>query len=418
MDSQHKYWSVVINDLSIKRSKDNPLAYNFTLTCTSYEDNIKKLKSIPDFVTKINELCQMLRKPLGTLESWLSSYREAIDILATIEDCLNNLESAINSYSDIASGFLLTTADYVQDAELLVDGIQDRLEYPGRVILNSELTLFTSAIELNNAVNELNTYFINFDENLIYQELIERADTTAKEIKEAWLVYSDDMKTVSEQTLTTIKRSSNQNGIAAIPGNSKTSDTVIPIYGYSTKIVKDSDTWDALSLECYGTTEYTEMLAVYNLTSGITLEAGNKIKIPIVNQEKASNLNNLIYAEPSKLDNYGIDIKVDENGDFAIDKNDFITVDGMNNLSQAINFRLSSTINSRIRLNVYGIKSTIGGIAEASSYVISSIEQTLLEDPRIQSVDTIEFQGEGDNLLVHVIYTDINGEQQNYGGRI
>lgn len=87
-----------------------------------------------------------------------------------------------------------------------------------------------------------------------------------------------------------VKRSANQNSIAAIPGNSRTSDTVMPIYGYTTKVLKDSDTWDGLSLENYGTTDYTEMLAVYNLSSGIELKSGNVIKLPIINQEKSSNL--------------------------------------------------------------------------------------------------------------------------------
>lgn len=415
LDSSYKSWNVIINELSIKRSKENPLAYSYTLTCTSYDDRKLSIDGAFAFIKIINDIISAIKKPLDTMENWLSNYRKGLDYIKSIRKALADFEDALQSYSQIASGFLDATAEYIKETQLLVS---ETATSPGRIILNAERTLFNSALSLNETCVDFWKYIKDFDEREIYQELLDRANSTATELKEAWNIESDDMISASETIVKEVSRSSSQNSLAVDPGNSKTSDEVIPIYGYMTQTVSDADTWDGLALKYYNDTSYSKILATYNLSQGIDLVMGNKIKIPIINQAKSMNVNNLIYAEPEKLDNYGIDIQLDNDGNLDTLRGDFSLVSESRNLSQAINNRLCTTLNSRIRLNVYGIKTIIGGTDIANAYIISSIEKTMMQDPRVKSIEGIAFKGMGDVITVSVTYTDINGEKQIYGGRI
>jgi hypothetical protein len=53
-----------------------------------------------------------------------------------------------------------------------------------------------------------------------------------------------------------------------------------------------------------------------------------------------------------------------------------------------------------------------------NSYLLGSIEQTVKEDPRIERIDDIYFEGQGDTLFITITYTDINGNRDNYEGKI
>lgn len=409
---KHKYWYVVVNELNIKRSKDKPLSYDYTLTCTAY--NNKKDRPKPAWYTEIVNSIEEMKEKLSTLQGWLSEYQEVIENIRDVRELLNLFESALLSYVNVISGFLDVTTEFIEESSGLATDI---INSPGRILYNAESTLLTSAEDLNSSIVKVVDDIVNFEEKTIYPEIIERAQASATEIKESWIKISDDLKTESDKTVTELKRNSTQNRFAVNPGNSETDDELIQVYGFITSTVKDSDTWDSLALKYYGDASKSTLLAMYNIFNGSSLETGQIIKIPILEQSQAKNIQNEIFAPADLVDNYGIDIKIVDgklttvNGDLDIAK-------GIENLNQAISNRLSTEINSRIRVNTYGIKSTIGGIQEASSYIVSSIELTLLADPRVKSVDAIVFTGEGDNIYVNINYTDINGDKQYFGGSI
>jgi hypothetical protein len=59
-------------------------------------------------------------------------------------------------------------------------------------------------------------------------------------------------------------------------------------------------------------------------------------------------------------------------------------------MNQAISMRLSETVGNRIRLNTYGIRN-VAGIPDsvASAYICTSIKDTVMQDPRVESVDNL-----------------------------
>lgn len=196
------------------------------------------------------------------------------------------------------------------------------------------------------------------------------------------------------------------------------SDAVIAVYDFRYHTWKSTDTFDKLAADLLGNPNYGTMLAYFNgVVNESELEAGTKIKIPVLREDE-SNTGNLIYAAPEKQENYGVDMTLDDGGDFSVAGVDFASVNGRNNLTQAIALRLTTASQKRIRIAAYGIRSSIGEPMAVQSYLTGSIEQTMKADPRISEVEEITFRGDGDVLRLTVVYTDINGETGTYKGEL
>ncbi|MGP1491251.1 MAG: hypothetical protein ACTTI6_09360 [Treponema sp.] len=196
------------------------------------------------------------------------------------------------------------------------------------------------------------------------------------------------------------------------------SDAVIAVYDFRYHTWKSTDTFDKLAADLLGNPNYGTMLAYFNgVVNESELEAGAKVKIPVLQAEE-SNTGNVIYAAPEKQENYGVDMTLTDNGDFAVSSDDFAEVSGCDNLKQAITLRLTTASQKRIRIAAYGIRSTIGEPMAVQSYLTCSIEQTMKADPRISEVEEITFRGDGDVLRLTVVYTDINGEAGTYKGEL
>ncbi len=195
-------------------------------------------------------------------------------------------------------------------------------------------------------------------------------------------------------------------------------DTTITVYDFNYHTWKSSDTLDKLAETLLGDANYGTVIAYFNeISNESDLEAGTKIKIPVLT-ESESNTSNFIYAPPEKQENYGIDIAINDDGDFDVLAGDLAVVDGRDNLVQSISMRLTTASQKRIRISSYGIRSSIGEPVAIESYLTGSIEQTVKADPRISTIEEITYKGNNDKLNLEVLYTDINGETGSYKGEI
>lgn len=73
--------------------------------------------------------------------------------------------------------------------------------------------------------------------------------------------------------------------------------------------------------------------------------------------------------------------------------------------------RLTTASEKRIRYNAYGIKAQIGEEA-VKNYLLSTVEQTVLADPRVMEINEILASSDNDKIYIAVDYTDINGNKQ------
>lgn len=208
------------------------------------------------------------------------------------------------------------------------------------------------------------------------------------------------------------------NAVAVVYVDTDGNDATVTVYDFTYYTWKSSDTFDSLAARVLGSPDYGTVIAYFNgVANESELESGTKIKIPVLT-ENSSNTENKIYAEPERQENYGIDIKINDDGDFDLTAGDIKTVEGRDNLTQAIALRLTTASNKRIRLSAYGIRSTIGDPVAVESYLSGSIEQTITADPRVSEVNELTFEGDGDKLKLEVVYTDINGDTGMYKGDI
>lgn len=219
-------------------------------------------------------------------------------------------------------------------------------------------------------------------------------------------------------TLVALAKEKQTNVEQVVYVNNEGEDECVSVYDFKYYTWKSTDTFDKLARDFFGDANYGTMIAYYNgIKNESDMEAGSKIKIPIL-EESESMMRNKIYAAPDKQENYGIDIKLDSDGNFAVMGNDIGRIEGKDNLVQSIMMRLTTAIRQRIRLSSYGIRNAIGDVMALQSYLVSSIEQTVLSDPRIKSIESLSFKGEGDALYIDIAWIDINGDDGSFEGTL
>ena len=219
-------------------------------------------------------------------------------------------------------------------------------------------------------------------------------------------------------TLVALAKEKQTNATSIVYVDNDGNDATVTVYDFRYHVWKSTDTFDRLATTLLGSAEYGTVIAYFNgVAVESELEAGTRIKIPVLSEDKSSK-NNKIYAAPEKQENYGVDIAIGDDGDLSISGSDIGTVDNRENLTQAIALRLTTASEKRIRLSSYGIRSVIGDPMAVESYLTGSIEQTVKADPRIEEIEDITFQGDGDVLRLEISYTDINGNSGTYKGEI
>lgn len=233
---------------------------------------------------------------------------------------------------------------------------------------------------------------------------------TDEDIKDALIDMNENLVSASCKIVAMIKQKQTLRE-PVVYVDEEGNDAIVYVYGSRQIRMNSAMTLDALADKYLGNPDYADIIAYYNgIQNEHKIEAGTIIKIPILTANTKDS-NNRIYAEPGDTDNYGRDIAIDDDGDFAVSNGDIAVAKGTDNLSQAISMRLTTELGKRIRLNAYGIKAQIGEDA-VKNYLISTVEQTVLNDPRLSEINEITVKSEQDKLYIAVDYTDINGNKQ------
>jgi hypothetical protein len=194
---------------------------------------------------------------------------------------------------------------------------------------------------------------------------------------------------------------------------------IILSYGDTSVILKDIDNLESLAAEYLGDPDKAIEIATYNGIASLSdLNPGDTIRIPITEQTVQMS-NNLIFARREERDNYGRDIRLDNNKNImASNTGDYSLINGVNNLTQAILLRLRESVAKRIRIGAYGIRVNIGDPDAGVAFIVESIRLTVSSDPRVSSVDNIRYRARGDILDVEIFYHDINNTSGIISGRV
>ena len=430
-----KWWQIFIGQLDINRSKDKPFCYNYKLTATGAPEITKKeiskknrklgkvgdvIDTINDGVTwltgKMTELADKIEEFGGDFIAELSGY------ISAIKDDIDKFNNAVAKYVDVFSGMVNDVSEFATDTVMLGDKVLSSVTrfYPnlGLDVWNTGLDVVADAKNIYSICANFEKYFTESPFQNI-KELYDE-DVDDNDIADTFSTIAYQEYVLSTNLMVIISKNINDIGFAVVPGGQDEDDTIITTYGYKNVTISDSETnWEQLANDYYGDASLGAIIATYNnLNSDTALKAGQEISIPNLNFAESKATTNEVYNTPDVKDNYGKDMLIKDN-DFAIVNGDIALSNGIGNLEQSLINRYSTMVGSRIRVEAYGIQATIGDSVKATSALIqSSVHQTTIEDPRVEEVEDITFEGMGDNLSVKVTYKDKNGTKRNLGGMI
>lgn len=152
---------------------------------------------------------------------------------------------------------------------------------------------------------------------------------------------------------------------------------------------------------------------VNGFSDNTDIAAGDIIYIPVETNAVSGTGTENIKSQEEVTDPLGIDIGLDVDGNMVVAESSEIgTIEGLDNLIQAINMRLQSIQGSLIKQTAIGISGGAGaaGTSLSMAYLRMSIRNTLIEDPRISNIRNMSLQLSGDQINVNmvVVVTDYN----------
>lgn len=432
-----KWWKIYIGQLDITRSKDKPFCYNYKFSATGEPEVTSKQEHdyLLESLTKtynngdgwsnyIEKLIAKMNETADKLEELGASYIKPVsDAINKARTTLISFNYACKRYTDIVNGLIKSGGDIATDSVMLGDKVlSSALRFYPTIVAS----VWNSCIDTCETFKALGQYLCNIDDIYFslssWQTIKELFDDSVsdQDVADVYSTIAHEGITYANHSVVITSKYLNDLGFAVLPGNSGEDDKVINTYGYKVVSITDGETnWDQLAQDYYGDSSLGALIATYNSQNVESeLEIGQSILIPKLNYAESRNLNNEVYNSPDVKDNYGKDIKIKEN-DLSLYNGDLGLIGGTQNLKQALLNRYSTLVGARIKLEVYGIQASIGDALNASSSLIqASVHQTTIEDPRVESVEDIQFRGNGDKLAVSVIYIDKNGSKQNFGGVI
>jgi hypothetical protein len=448
-------WHVFPGEFKIRRASDRPFTYKYSFDFTGINEvpgeAESKSPTMTELLNTIMNVLDALEKVLNFMESVARLVGEARAVvqavISTHRAFMNMIDGIVQAAFDAYSGSIEAVLEGFNGmVDVTFDTVKRTIEIPqdtiartldiGLSFQNSAINLMKNVEALTSQIREIvdngpeeyiypkeyrDKYEMN---NMEFSDTIKRIcgemeDSTYEVVKQA---KTELPKTTAGAVQDTGGESGNRISTNRISKNTiLETSRVAPIITWGSKevMIKSTDSLESLANEYLGGADQAQSIALYNgIASLDDLPAGAAIKIPVLNRSERKS-NNKIFGKIGDIDNYGRDIALDDEGRIIIaSTGDFAIADKTMNLSQAVLLRLRESVDKRIRLNTYGIKMNLNNPDASAAYILSSINRTLLEEPRIKTVININFQGFGDGMQVTVDYVDINNTASGTKGMV
>lgn len=426
-----KAWRIFTTEFQIKRSKDMPFTYYYTFSCTGVpieldaqnrKHSSKILSGIESIKSGMNKVKSAINSTITYLDQYLGYLDDYNNLVAEMNDSVSYCSGIIDQYADMVNGIVSDVYGAATSSMNLMKGVYDMgLSLTKLNPKYIATKLINSTADFVESVNNFTNYIRNKTFSSEMEKISNNFDQSVQNLSDQWTKQTRQMNINANEVYASVVKTTGASGItpAIIPGNGEANDSVVMTNGYTEYVFKSGDTWATLSQKHYGTPDYSQLLQFYNDNIELSeLGAGSVIYIPNINNATQSIFfNNEVYNSLDSKDIFGVDIKINDKGDLEYglyDNGDFKVVYGVDNLNQAISNRLSTSINTRVRSVVYGIRDNSGMAASdmsaVESYITESIVQTLVNDPRIESISGVKWNSpDGSTINVEVIYRTIVG---------
>jgi uncharacterized membrane protein YgcG len=451
------YWRVFPGDFKIRRASDRPFTYKYSIefTAVDFEDSENMKNILAPKLGFARAALDAIKGSVAVLEKGMQYIDNANSFLEDLNSSIRDVTEILDAYADVLMG-------YIDGFTNMIDTANEIIKIPGDIsvkALNIGLEFMNAGKRLLQSVETtIDNVKGMFDKESPYYEdtraLAKLYDMTPEELHDACSDMLNDMQDEACDIVADSKSSNlptvtvgtspdtsagsggsghggsggegsgggSSGGESTVNGDAGSQavprQSVVLSYGDFAVTLKATDSLESLAAEYCGSPDRAIDIAVYNGVASIDeLNPGDAIKIPILFPSSRHTLNRL-YSRLEDRDNYGRDIYLNNEGNTAASTSgDYLLTDGVENLNQAILLRLRESVNRRVRLVAYGIRTNISDPTSGVAYIISSINLTVGRDPRVSAVDNIKFTGAGDGLDVRVEYTDINHNSGSAAGR-
>jgi hypothetical protein len=451
------YWRAFPGDFKIRRASDKPFTYKYSFEFTGIardKGGVFISHGKPPDLNKgelglIQHIMNGLTAALDFIDginAWVNDVLDKVNQVSALLKVLGNVMSyAANTLSGIVDSAGDAAVGFVDGTTRIVDGANSIVSLPRTI----QLKALNVGLEVQNATNALMKSVDSLTKNCrdmftseyweIPRETLDQYAMSSEEFKDSLNARFNQAENAANEMTAAAKSSGipdttvgNSDSATGGQGNSDTRtgeegnsgqepgrQRIVLSYGHVIVMLNSTDTLESLAQKYFGDPDRAIDIATYNGVASLSdLRPGDIIRIPILTRTRKM-ANNLIFARREDRDNYGRDILLTDDGHIVpSNSGDYALTNGAANLSQAVLLRLRESVAKRIRVNAYGIRTNISDPTAGVAYIISSIELTVSDDPRVASVDDIHFQSRGDYLNVNVLYSDINNAGGSITGRV
>jgi hypothetical protein len=374
-------YKCVLLDFTLDRNADNPLRYPFTISLFVYErlDKYKpKLKAI--------KIAENPTSALNTVDS----------LIDKIKELYKDIESISNKAALLSAKALELRTRYnrflAQTTKILTSPLDIAKNF-----IDIGLTAVGVAYDTYRAGKyTLERYM--YAEEMIRETLNKGLKIYGYQISEGWQVSRN---VVIE----------GDGGINVSGTGNPTRDIITDTYTFSglrVYTVKGQDTLQSIARNELGDEDYWPYVAFVNtdINTNDDLVAGNTIYLPVqVDPSEGINKEQFIITEDITRDPYGTDIRIDSDGNLVIQENgDFGLISGIDNIKQSIDLRLNTVAGSMLKQSAFGLSVGAGlaGTTMAIRYLKMALRATVIQDPRVESVDDIIVYLEKDTIYINM----------------
>ena len=384
-------YKCVLLDFTLERTSEQPLHYPFTISLfvyqrlEKYRPKLREISISEDPILMLNKIDEAMdsvtvrnRGIPDVVNSAAMLKARALELRHRWNRELTRVSRVLTSPLDMAKNFV--------DAAFALVGIAYDTYRAGKYTFERYMSLSEFARDTLN--NGLRIYGYQISEGW------QRTQTTS---------YERDEGVVPEDGV-------------GVDSASRSFETVSYSFsGLDLYTVQGQDTLSSIALKELGDEELWPFIADVNegINSSGDLVSGESIFIPVQADLVDVPKERFIFSENPSRDPYGTDILLSSTGDLMFQDNDFVLVSGVSNVQQAVDLRLNTDVGSLIKQSGYGITAQAGfaGSSMAIRYLKMAIRSTLMQDPRIESVDNMIVSLGGDALHVSMTLSVVGYEK-------
>ena len=375
-----------LEKFKLTRNKERPLFYNYAIELTGIRSLGEYKERAPSPISTTRSPLSIIggiRRGLRLTKGYFTTVENVMDQVTNVLDIVDELESQMKAFIHRTEALIYYPAVLASRAASMIKDLTNEIESSeDEIIVNqgkSELEYY-EILSITRETQAGSDALVTFGKTPgAYGSLIRDISEESSRINSGLIRFEELSEEESEIVSNALDVSISE-------------DKSYYIYGYIIVTTDQTTTLERLSLKHFGSLAFLDLIALFNGIEGDDeIFAGDIIKVPVVVLGKTPE-DNLIYTT-LRSDVYGSDKRLNAGGEYVImASGDFARIEGIENFMQAINLRLNEKLGSRLRLTIYGIRDSIGfamGEATPISYIISNIKDTLIQDPRVDSVDNI-----------------------------